>query len=143
MQGIPRATAARRISQPSERAPEPVGVLITRSTSPEAIASTTCGEPSPTLRSVRTGTPMRAIACAVPRVATISKPRSCSCAASPAPAALSVSVTVMKTVPPSGSAAPAAACAFANAVWKSVAIPITSPVERISGRAASRRRRSG
>ena len=78
MQGIPRATAARRISQPSERAPEPVGVLMTRSTSPEAIASTTCGEPSPTLRSVRTGTPMRAIACAVPRVATISKPRSCS-----------------------------------------------------------------
>ena len=51
----------------------------------------------------------------------------------PAPAALSVSVTVMKTVPPSGSDAPAAAWAFANAVGKSPAIPITSPVERISG----------
>jgi len=99
MQGMPRAMAARRISQPSERAPEPVGVLITSCTPPEAIASATCGEPSPTLRSVRTGTPIRSIACAVPRVATISKPRSCSCAAMPAPAALSESVTVMKTVP--------------------------------------------
>jgi hypothetical protein len=32
MHGIPRATAARRISQPSCARPEPVGVLITRST---------------------------------------------------------------------------------------------------------------
>src|SRR5205814_9503790 len=31
-QGMPRATAARRISQQSVRAPEPVGVLMTRST---------------------------------------------------------------------------------------------------------------
>ena len=43
---MPRATAARRISQPSVRAPEPVGVLTTRSTSPLSIQSTTCGEPS-------------------------------------------------------------------------------------------------
>ena len=46
---------------------------------------------------------------------------------------MSPSVTVMKTVPVSGSLAPAAACALANAVGKSDAMPITSPVERISG----------
>ena len=48
-QGMPCATAARRISQPSVRAPEPVGVLTTRSTSPRSIQSSTCGEPSPIL----------------------------------------------------------------------------------------------
>ena len=37
----------------------------------------TCGEPSPILFSRSTGTPMRAIASAVPRVATIRKPLSC------------------------------------------------------------------
>jgi len=36
-------------------------------------------------------------------------------------------------VPPLGSGTPAAACALAKAVGKSRAIPITSPVERISG----------
>ena len=77
-QGTPCATAARRISQPSVRAPEPVGVLTTMSTSPRTIQSTTCGEPSPILFSVSTGIPIRAIASAVPRVATIRKPRSCS-----------------------------------------------------------------
>ena len=41
--GIPCATAARRISQPSVRAPTPVGVLTTRSTSPRSIQSSTCG----------------------------------------------------------------------------------------------------
>ena len=48
-QGIPCITAARRISQPSVRAPTPVGVLTTRSTSPRSIQSSTCGEPSPIL----------------------------------------------------------------------------------------------
>ena len=47
--------------------------------------------------------------------------------------ALSESVTVMNAVPLLGSGTPAAACALANAVGKSRAIPITSPVERISG----------
>ena len=46
---------------------------------------------------------------------------------------MSASVTVMKTVPARGSGAPAAACALANAVGKSRATPMTSPVERISG----------
>ena len=51
----------------------------------------------------------------------------------PVAAGLSPSATVMNTVPESGSRAPAAAWALANAVGKSRAIPITSPVERISG----------
>src|SRR6478672_6020094 len=131
--GIPRATAARRISQPSVRAPEPVGVLTTRSTSPRSIQSTTWGEPSPTLFRRAAGIPMRSIASAVPRVATIRKPRSWSVWAIPTAPALSLSVTVMKAVPVSGSAAPAAACAFAKAAGKSRATPMTSPVERISG----------
>ena len=38
-----------------------------------------------------------------------------------------------KTVPRCGRFAPAAACAFANAVGKSGPTPMTSPVERISG----------
>ena len=62
---------------------------------------------------------MREIAAAVPRVATIAKPRSCSCAAMPTAPALSESVTVRNTVPLRGSRAPAAACAFANAAGKS------------------------
>ena len=131
---MPRAIAARRICQPSERAPEPVGVLTTRSTSPFSIQSTTFGEPSPIFLSSVAGMPMRSIASFVPRVATMRKPWSCrSCAiADRAPACRSRS-RVMNAVPPAGSAAPAAACALANAVGKSRAMPMTSPVERISG----------
>src|SRR3954452_9969733 len=131
--GIPAATAARRISQPSVRAPEPVGVFTMRSTSPRSIQSTTGGEPSPPLLIRWAGVPIRSIARAVPRVATIRKPRSCSVWAIATAPGLSLSVTVMNAVPESGSAAPAAACALAKAVGKSRATPITSPVERISG----------
>ena len=63
----------------------------------------------------------------------ILKPRSCSWVAIPVAAGLSPSATVRNTVPWLGSRAPAAAWALANAVGKSGAIPITSPVERISG----------
>ena len=76
---------------------------------------------------------MRAIASAVPRVATIRKPLSCRIWAIAKAPGLSESVTVMKAVPSLGSGTPAAACALANAVGKSRAMPITSPVERISG----------
>ena len=51
----------------------------------------------------------------------------------PVAAGLSPSATVMNTRPRVGRVAPAAAWALANAVGKSRAIPITSPVERISG----------
>ena len=76
---------------------------------------------------------MREIASAVPRVATMRKPHSCRLWAMAKAPALSESVTVMKTVPCCGSGTPAAACALANAVGKSRAMPMTSPVERISG----------
>ncbi len=93
----------------------------------------TCGDPSAILLIAFTGTPIREIACAVPRVAMIWNPMSQKRAASCVAAGLSVSVTVMNTVPSIGSDTPAAACAFPNAVGKSAAIPITSPVDFISG----------
>jgi hypothetical protein len=92
-----------------------VGVLITMSTSPASIRSTTFGEPSDSFRRRSTGTPIRRIAWAVPPVARIAKPRSCSDAASWVADGLSVSVTDMKAAPPFGSSAPAAACALPNA----------------------------
>ena len=100
--GIPRAIAARRICQPSERAPEPVGVLTTRSTSPFSIQSTTLGEPSPIFLSSVAGMPMRSIASLVPRVATMRKPWSWRICAMPTAAGLSESVSVMKAVPLDG-----------------------------------------
>ena len=80
-----------------------------------------------------TGTPIREIACAVPRVAMTLNPRSWNRAASCVAAGLSRSVTVMKTVPSLGREIPAAACALPNAVGKSLATPMTSPVDFISG----------
>src|SRR5919202_64599 len=115
MQGMPRVTAARRISYPSARGPGPVGVLITRSTSPASIRSTTCGEPWESFLIRSTGTPIRRIACAVPPVASSSKPRSWSEAASWVAAGLSPSVTEMNTVPEAGNSAPAAAWALPKA----------------------------
>ena len=76
---------------------------------------------------------MRSIASFVPRVATMRNPRSWRIWAIPIAAGLSESVSVMNAVPAAGSAAPAAAWALANAVGKSRAMPMTSPVERISG----------
>ena len=55
--------------------------------------------------------------------------RAASCVA----AGLSVSHTLMKTLPSSGSSTPAPACALPNAAGKSSAMPITSPVDFISG----------
>ena len=46
---------------------------------------------------------------------------------------MSLSQTERKTLPSSGSGAPAAACALPNAVGKSSAMPMTSPVDFISG----------
>ena len=90
-------------------------MLITRSTSPASIRSTTFGEPSDSFLIRSTGTPIRRITLAVPPVATTRKPMSWKPAASCVAADLSPSVTEMKTVPEAGSSAPAAACAFPNA----------------------------
>ena len=95
--------------------------------------STTWGEPSAILLILRTGTPIAEIACAVPAVAITLKPRSLKWTASWVAAGLSESVTLMKIVPSRGRLTPAAAWALPNAVGKSAAIPITSPVLRISG----------
>ena len=56
-----------------------------------------------------------------------------SCLATGAMASLNLSIMVMKILPLVGSFWPAAMAALANALLKSVSMPITSPVERISG----------
>ena len=70
---------------------------------------------------------------AVPAVAVSSKPSCASARATGTTAILSASRTVRNARPPEGSARPAARSALANAVGKSAALAITSPVERISG----------
>ena len=90
-------------------------MLITRSSSPASIRSTTLGEPSDSLRIRSTGTPMRRIACAVPPVASTRKPMSWKAAAIWVAAGLSPSVTLMNTLPACGSSAPAAAWALPKA----------------------------
>ena len=90
-------------------------MLITSSTSPASIRSTTFGEPSDSFWMRSTGTPMRRMAVAVPPVAITRKPMSWKPAASCVAAGLSPSVTEMNTVPELGSSAPAAACALPNA----------------------------
>ena len=134
MHGMPCSIAARRISQPSARAPRPTGVLITRSTSPPRMLSTTCGEPSPILFSFSTGTPIARIACAVPLVASTRKPRSCMRAASWVAAGLSVSQTLMNTLPSGGRATPGARLGLAEGGREVLArSPSPRPVDFISG----------
>ena len=88
---------------------------------------------SPTLRTRSTGMPAAASVLAVPAVATSEKPSRASARASGTAAVLSASRTDRNAVPPPGSGRPAARSAFANALGKSEALAITSPVERISG----------
>ena len=68
-----------------------------------------------------------------PSVARISKPRSASRLTGKIMARLSRLATETKTAPLVGSPPYAADCDLANAVPKSASMPITSPVERISG----------
>ena len=75
-QGIPWRTAAVRIACPSARAPEPVGVLITRSHFRSRSRSIAFGLPSLSLLIRVTGTPIEVIDCAVPPVAITSNPMS-------------------------------------------------------------------
>ncbi len=83
--GMPRRTAAVRISYPSSRGPDcpglPNGVFTMRSTWPDRIRSTIVGSPSgpvPSLclRTIVARTPLRRSTSPVPSVAQISKPRS-------------------------------------------------------------------
>ena len=69
----------------------------------------------------------------MPRVARIWKPISESAFAWGSTPGLSKSLTLMKTVPEVGMRKPAAVCDLAKAMPKSSEIPITSPVDFISG----------
>ena len=70
---------------------------------------------------------------AVPRVASTVKPMSLSRRASTTAAALSLSLTDTNKVPDAGSEMPLPSCDFRKAVAKSSEIPMTSPVDFISG----------
>src|SRR5207342_1621623 len=89
MQGTRAESAAWRISAPSRRAPDPCGVLTTRSQRPALIASTTASPFS----SLVTSSPIASSTAAVPAVASRSKPRSVSACATAGIAALSSSRT--------------------------------------------------
>ena len=105
---------------------------------PSLIRSTIVGSPSlprpsEDLRTARASIPFRRRTEAVPEVARIVKPSSAIRAAGSTIARLSVSAIEMKTVPEVGMSVEAPSCDFAKAVGKSRSMPITSPVERISG----------
>ena len=73
---------------------------------------------------------------AVPTVATISRPSELKPFTTSTPPALSRSFNETNTRPDSGNVVPAANCALAKARANESSIPITSPVERISGPSA-------
>src|SRR5690606_7691850 len=131
------ATAAARISYPSARAMPPLGVFTTMSTSPRLMRSTMLSSPlrcvAENLFTSDTSMPLRERISAVPSVARSSKPCSASRCAGRITARLSLSATEMNTVPAVGRPPYAADWLLANAVGKSRSIPMTSPVERISG----------
>ncbi len=77
--------------------------------------------------------PLRRSTAAVPLVARIVKPRSTSRLTGKSIARLSRLATETKIAPERGSAEPPPCWALLNAVPKFVSMPITSPVERISG----------
>ena len=133
MQGMPLRAAAVRMKYPSVRGSLPNGVLMTRSTRPASISSTALGLPSDRLRTVVTGTPALDRSPAVPSVARRVNPRSARRRAGRTTERLSRLATEMNTVPPAGRTAPVASWAFARASPRSAAMPMTSPVERISG----------
>ena len=82
----------------------------------------------------------------MPVVAAIAKPSSWKTRAAARPVALSRSASDMKTQPALGQPVPRGELAFANARPKVRSMPMTSPVERISGpstRSASGKRLNG
>mmetsp|Transcript_834 Transcript_834/g.3462 ORF Transcript_834/g.3462 Transcript_834/m.3462 type:complete len:311 (-) Transcript_834:2583-3515(-) len=127
-------TAVRRISRPSFiSASSPEEVTIMREISLLRSMSPMCGRPSWIFGATVTGTPASSITFAVPPVATTVMPISANCLATSVATALSLSRTEMKTLPLVGNRCPAASCALAYALVKSLSMPMTSPVERISG----------
>src|SRR5437870_1891617 len=92
-----------------------------------------CGCPSCTLLMDSTARPCARSHVAVPRVARSENPCAASRRATGTAAAFSVSGTEMNALPARGRKVPAAICALANAAPKLPSIPITSPVDFISG----------
>mmetsp|Transcript_1840 Transcript_1840/g.5377 ORF Transcript_1840/g.5377 Transcript_1840/m.5377 type:complete len:210 (+) Transcript_1840:644-1273(+) len=101
--------------------------------SPFFSRSPALGRPSWILSTRSHLTPPASSASAVPWVARMPKPSSARSLATGTMASLKVSVMVMNTLPLRGSFWPAARAALANAALKSLSMPITSPVDRISG----------
>ena len=133
MHGTPAAAAAILIAEPSLRGERPNGVLTIRSTPPSRISSATLFGPSLTFATRSTGMPARERTPAVPLVASNRKPRSASRFAGNTIARLSRFATDTNTVPDVGRPAPLATNAFASAMPGSASIPMTSPVDFISG----------
>src|ERR1017187_8511436 len=109
-----------------------------RSTWPARIRSTIVGSPSgpgpsPCLRTIVARTPFLRRTSPVPRVAHISKPRSARRLTGNTMERLSLLATDTNARPFTGSDPYAAACDFAYAVPNASSMPMTSPVERISG----------
>ena len=122
----------------------PIGVLMTRSTSPRSIQSTTCGGPSPILLISSAGMPIRRSACAVPRVAMIAEAKVMQQRGDPGRRQL----VVIGDGQEHGAGLAAAPRRRRPAPWRTRSgSPARSPSPRRSsasrGRAASRRRRSG
>ena len=69
-------------------------------------------------------------------MATISRPSVVNPLTTSTPPTLSRSLSETKTRPESGKVVPAANCAFAKALANESSIPMTSPVDRISGPSA-------
>ena len=108
-------------------------MLTTIAISSFLIMSTMCGRPSATLLTGVTATPAAASAAAVPRVATIWKPRPSSIRAVSIARGLSLFFRLTNTLPAFGSRTPAASWLLRNASPKVSPTPITSPVDFISG----------
>ena len=106
---------------------------MSRCTSPDKMRSATCGRPSDTFFTGSAGTPFAVRCRAVPDVANMRKPISWNRRTIGVTVCLSESLTDTKTAPLSGNSAAAPLCALANAIPKLSAIPITSPVDSISG----------
>ena len=126
--------AAARMCAPSALGPRPRGLLTTRWISPRLMRSTPSSPSSSSLAtSLLTGIPAARSAAAVPVVATSEKPSWWNTSAASQPRALSRSASDRNTVPFSGSGPPAAIWLFMKARPVVRSMPMTSPVERISG----------
>ena len=126
------SSAVRRIENESA-VPHASGVLITIAIFSSRIRSTTCGDPCATLFTMAHEIPRPSICRAVPPVATNSKPIVESPRTIGSSSGLSSSRTLMNTHPLAGRSVEAASSALANAIANVQSIPITSPVDFISG----------